>query len=58
MDELRDLSALILAVPHREYDALDPSALSGMMAPDGVIVDVKSGIDPAALREDINYWSL
>jgi UDP-N-acetyl-D-galactosamine dehydrogenase len=58
LDELRDLSALIYAVPHREYNALGPSELSNMMARDGVVVDVKSEIDPASLREDITYWSL
>ena len=58
LDEFRDLDALIFAVPHDDYDSLDTSALSDMIATNGIFVDVKSKIDPQALRADINYWSL
>jgi len=58
LDDLRDLSALILAVPHDAYSGLDPAVLSDMTAPSGVVVDIKAKIDPTLLREDITFWSL
>ena len=58
IEEFTDLNALILAVPHRHYDELGTAALSSMIAARGVLVDVKSRIDPAGLRDDIRYWSL
>jgi UDP-N-acetyl-D-galactosamine dehydrogenase len=58
MDEFRDLHALILAVPHSAYDGLDGSSVSGMLAHNGIFVDVKSRLKPEAMREDVIYWSL
>jgi hypothetical protein len=29
-----------------------------MMATDGIVVDVRSKLDPALLRPDLCYWSL
>jgi UDP-N-acetyl-D-galactosamine dehydrogenase len=58
LDEFRDLHALILAVPHSAFDGLDGGSVSGMLAPSGIFVDVKSRLAPEAMREDISYWSL
>jgi UDP-N-acetyl-D-glucosamine/UDP-N-acetyl-D-galactosamine dehydrogenase len=58
LDEFRDLDALIYAVPHESYDSLTADAMSEMIATNGIFVDVKSKIDPGALRADVNYWSL
>lgn len=58
MDRLTDLSALIFAVSHREYEALGADVLNAMVAPDGVVVDVRAFVDPDTLRPDITYWSL
>ncbi|MCF2515147.1 nucleotide sugar dehydrogenase [Sphingomonas sp. G124] len=58
MEELRELHALILAVPHSAYDMLDGGSVSGMLALNGIFVDVKSRLRPEAMREDILYWSL
>jgi UDP-N-acetyl-D-galactosamine dehydrogenase len=58
LDHLRDLHALVLAVPHAEYADLDADRLSGMLADKGVFVDIKSAIDPAAMRADISVWAL
>ncbi|HEY0628173.1 MAG TPA: nucleotide sugar dehydrogenase [Sphingomicrobium sp.] len=58
LDRLRDLNALILAVPHRHYERLDAAAISDMIADSGVVIDVKSRLDPGSLRRDIRYWSL
>jgi UDP-N-acetyl-D-glucosamine/UDP-N-acetyl-D-galactosamine dehydrogenase len=58
LEEFRDLAALIYAVPHEHYSSLNASAMSDMIAPNGIFVDVKSKVDPRALRADVNYWSL
>ena len=58
LDELRELDALILAVPHHEYEELNSDRLSGMVASGGAFVDIKSAFAPNQLREDIRYWSL
>ena len=58
LGDFKDLSALIVAVAHRDYSTLDGEALSAMLVEDGVLVDVRSTVDPAALRADICYWSL
>ncbi len=56
-DTLTDLDALILAVNHTEYIA-DPSALLARVRPGGVVIDVKSAINPALVADDVAYWSL
>ncbi len=58
LEGFEELHALVLAVPHRAFDGLGPEALGRMIGRGGVLVDVKSRIEPAALRPDIRYWSL
>ena len=58
LEQLTDLDALILAVPHRTFKAMGPQALSAMMAKDGTVIDVKSLVNPDELRSDLGYWSL
>jgi UDP-N-acetyl-D-galactosamine dehydrogenase len=53
----RDCDALILAVPHQEYVA-DPRRLYAMLKPDGVMIDVRSGLSPVSIPKGIGYWSL
>lgn len=53
----RDLDALVLAVPHREYLA-DPEKLHKMVKLGGVIIDVRSGLSPAEVPAGIKYWCL
>ncbi len=55
--EIRRLNGLVLAVPHRELIA-DPQALYSAMAPNGVIVDVKSALDPTSIPSGLTYWCL
>ena len=60
LDELRDLDALILAVSHKEYLA-DRAAMYARIRPGGVLIDVKSALDPRDPRlaeRGIRYWSL
>jgi UDP-N-acetyl-D-glucosamine/UDP-N-acetyl-D-galactosamine dehydrogenase len=57
LDQLTDLDAVILAVPHTKYQDLD--VILSCLKPGGVIVDVKSCLD----RNDsklsaFHYWSL
>jgi UDP-N-acetyl-D-galactosamine dehydrogenase len=58
LSEFRDLDALVLAVSHREYLALGPAALAGMVRPGGVLMDVKSVLHPAEVGDGVVYWSL
>ncbi|MBT8493068.1 MAG: nucleotide sugar dehydrogenase, partial [Deltaproteobacteria bacterium] len=55
-DDLGELDALILAVPHSEYLS-DPAAVLGLVRSGGVVIDVKSVLAPPAERE-LRYWSL
>jgi len=54
----RDLHGLVLAVPHAAYRALSPADIAAMVRADGVIIDVKSIIDEAAMPDSVAYWSL
>lgn len=58
--ELRDLDALILAVPHREFVG-DLGGVAARLRKGGVLVDVKSAFAPtdvASLANPPRYWSL
>jgi UDP-N-acetyl-D-galactosamine dehydrogenase len=60
LERLRELDALILAVPHRTYldaAAADPG-LAAMLTRTGVLIDVKSALGPERLRPGQRYWSL
>ena len=56
-DEFSDLDALIYAVGHDEYRALH-DGIGEMVGKGGIVVDVRSLVDPSSLRPDIVYWSL
>ena len=58
LDALTNLDALVLAVPHREYLLGDPDALTGKIVTGGVVIDVKSVLDPAKFPSHLTYWSL
>ena len=55
--DLRDLDALILAVNHAEYLA-EGARIGTRVKPGGVLIDVKSALEPAQLSDDLVYWSL
>jgi UDP-N-acetyl-D-galactosamine dehydrogenase len=57
MEEVRDLDALILAVPHVRY-LREPDWLGAALVPGGVLMDIKSAIDPVSVPSSIRYWSL
>ncbi len=56
-DALTDLDGVILAVPHRQY-LDDLHRIVDGVRPSGLVIDVKSRMNPAELREDLLYWSL
>ncbi|MCT7961875.1 nucleotide sugar dehydrogenase [Laspinema sp. D1] len=57
-NELSDLDAIILAVPHKAYLEMPSQQLLESLRPDGVLMDVKSVLDSATLPKTIHYWSL
>ncbi|MEQ8964359.1 MAG: nucleotide sugar dehydrogenase [Azospirillaceae bacterium] len=56
-EDLKDLSALVLAVPHRAYLEAGPGSLTALLLPRGLVIDVKSRLDTSALPENLTYWS-
>lgn len=56
-EALTQLDALVLAVSHAAYIA-DPADLIARVREGGVLIDVKSALDRAALPEELVYWSL
>lgn len=59
LTQMRDMDALILAVPHREYLAGSCAAILDLVARGGVVVDVKSVIDPGlTAARGLKHWSL
>ena len=55
---MKDLDAVILAVSHRNYLEMLPEDFCVCVRPGGVLMDVKSALDPATLPAEIRYWSL
>ncbi len=58
IEELQKLDALILAVSHKWYMERGQRALLASVRDGGVVVDVKSALDPARMERSIRYWSL
>jgi UDP-N-acetyl-D-galactosamine dehydrogenase len=57
LDQLSDLSALIYAVPHREFGEIE-GAMSERIAVGGVLVDIRSRLDGRGIAPGITHWSL
>jgi UDP-N-acetyl-D-galactosamine dehydrogenase len=65
LEEMARLDALVLAVPHRWYlSDVGAPAIAALVRDGGVLVDVKSALDPAELargggsRPRLRYWSV
>lgn len=56
--ELSGLDAMIYAVPHKFYRRLSCEDLLGHLRSGGVLVDVKSVLDPETIPSSLYYWSL
>lgn len=55
---LTELDLLIIAVPHEKYMSDIVESIPMMMAGDGIVVDLKSAIEPSDLKGSYRYWSL
>ena len=58
LSDLPGCAAIVLAVPHEAFANLDAEALGERLLEGGVLVDLKSRVEPNGLRSDILYWSL
>ena len=56
--DLSNLDAVVLAVSHQAYLDMPCDRLFACLRPGGVLMDVKSVLDPAKISPNINYWSL
>ncbi len=58
-DDLVELDALIVAVAHKQYLEAPMDSLLARLKPGGVLVDVKSALDPRAIPDGrAHYWCL
>jgi UDP-N-acetyl-D-glucosamine/UDP-N-acetyl-D-galactosamine dehydrogenase len=57
-EDLANMDGIVLAVSHEEYLAMPGHELLSRVRSGGVLMDVKSVLDPASLPDDIHYWSL
>ena len=51
-------TTLILAVSHKEYLEMGQQKLLSFVRDGGMVVDVKSALDPHKMERGIRYWSL
>ncbi|MGO9836200.1 MAG: nucleotide sugar dehydrogenase [Polyangiaceae bacterium] len=58
IEEMDRLDALVLAVSHKWYLDLGQARLAALIRDGGVLVDVKSALDPALVDRKVRYWSL
>lgn len=56
--DLSNLDAVVFAVNHQAYLDIPHDQLLACVRPDGVLMDVKSVLDPATVPSSIIYWSL
>ena len=58
-EEMKDLGAIILAVPHKWYRQKSLSDYIGCLGENGSLVDVKCMLDPEeAKKSGVNFWRL
>jgi UDP-N-acetyl-D-galactosamine dehydrogenase len=57
LSDFKGLDALVLAVPHEQYLAR-PEKLFAMLRSGGILIDIKSAIDPNSVPGNLRYWSL
>ncbi len=59
LSEMTGLDAMIIAVGHQAYRSIPLDDFIGRLNPDGCIVDVKSILDPVAVRQSgVRFWRL
>ena len=59
LDDMKELDALVLAVSHQQFLSMGGPALAARVRQGGVVVDVKSALDPSTFPKDrVAYWCL
>lgn len=59
LDSIRNQDAIIIAVAHKKFISLRKSDWKRMLKPGGILIDVKSILDPNDLAdESFSYWRL
>ncbi|NUP05005.1 MAG: nucleotide sugar dehydrogenase [Polyangiaceae bacterium] len=58
IEEMHDLDALVVAVAHKAYLDMGQEKLVGLVREGGVLVDVKSVLDPTRMTRGVQYWSV
>ncbi|MEC4893967.1 MAG: nucleotide sugar dehydrogenase [Oscillatoria sp. PMC 1051.18] len=56
--DLSNLDGVVLAVTHKAYLDVPCEQLLACLRPNGVLMDVKSALDPDRIPPNVNYWSL
>jgi UDP-N-acetyl-D-glucosamine/UDP-N-acetyl-D-galactosamine dehydrogenase len=56
--ELSGLDAVIVGVSHKEYKQMPVGELLSIVRSNGIVADVRSAIDPAAVPANLSYWCL
>lgn len=54
----RRYNAVVLAVPHAEYLAMDPAVIGGLVKDGGLVADIKGALRGKALPAAIARWQL
>ncbi len=57
-EALQDLDGLVIAVSHKVFLGKPLARYLELIVPGGIVVDVKSVIDPVAVPSGLTYWSL
>lgn len=58
LEQMTELDAVVLAVPHRQYLEMGGARLAQMLRPNGVFADLRAALSRGALPQNLNYWSL
>ena len=58
LEEFRALDGVILAVAHKHYMDMGQEKILSSVRDGGVVVDVKSILDPGKIKRPVKYWSL
>jgi UDP-N-acetyl-D-galactosamine dehydrogenase len=59
IEDMMDLCALIIAVPHNDYRQMAVSDFKNMLVENGCLIDVKSMLDIRQVKQSgLNYWRL
>jgi len=57
-EQIRNLDGLVVAVAHKKYIEMGQDQLLSLVRHGGVVVDVKSILDPSRIERSLRYWCL